>query len=371
MFARRSAYLPATLVVRTLTPALQKHRSAFFRHFRRESMNTSTRDLTDSDDTASRDDPDTVPGASARRRRNLHSTDFSFDSHYDANRGRAEQLRADATAASPMLGRRLADASRVMWEHFYRRHAGSFFKPRYFILEAFPELRECLCIFEVGVGNGSNVAPILDETRVARLLACDIATGALSTLQAHSSDPRVVPFLWDAVLGTIPDDAAPIDALLAGGDSSKRNSVSRPLPPSPACVVAETLAHSLHSASAAHLDAPVASGMRSPSLGMCASDDAIVPEPSASCPSQVVPPPPQLPLTILRLLSKTRGAAEVKAPEESTSWLRRPPELSESGIDAAVLMFVLSAIHPNDHAAAIRNIAGVSELETAIHCWCV
>jgi methyltransferase-like protein 6 len=124
-----------------------------------------------------------------------------------------------------------------IWDRFHSRInvSGVFFKPRRFTLEAFPDLRhiDSGVILEVGVGNGSNVVPILEQTTSSvTLWATDVSRRALEIVgeqlereHLHADEgrgwrDRVALFQYDAVLGVVgePDSVITTDAVAGGNE---------------------------------------------------------------------------------------------------------------------------------------------------------
>lgn len=110
------------------------------------------------------------------------------------------------------------------WDKFHKDHMGQFYRPRRYILQAFPELQALVDsqddkltnVLEVGCGNGSNVYPLLEKSNKIRLYVSDIAPTAVQSLGSHDmygkcvGDGRIVPFLWCAVTGRTPTPFSPI-----------------------------------------------------------------------------------------------------------------------------------------------------------------
>lgn len=284
------------------------------------------------------------PTGSMRRRRELHSSDFDFNDHRERHAVDAERLRA-AAREQTVDARDLDAAAVTVWDAFYVRHAGRFFKPRYFILEAFPELAARECVFEVGVGNGSNIVPLLEGSAVSRLLVCDIAPGALTTLGHFGA--RVVPFLWNAATGRAPEaEAVPLcEDATASSAAPDAGAVAQ------------------HAAPDSTGQGSITGDRERDTVGVSASMVA-APLPSAPTrrPGRSRSPPRGLPEETLDLLRRTRGAPASAVPP---SWLSPPPEVTSSCVDAALLMFVLSAVHPDRHADSVRNVALVRPVVTA------
>ena len=286
----------------------------------------------------------------AHRRRELHSSDFDFETHRASNLTEIDRLSV-AAAASTVDVRALDAAAPAIWDSFYARHEGKFFKPRYFVLEAFPELATSGCILEIGVGNGSNVLPLLERSAVNRLLVCDIAPGALATVIAFGD--RVVPFLWDIAAGSAPQ--------------------GRPVEP----VCPTTICDTRDGGAVATQGYDAATVLPLPVMGVPAASEGVVDHPSratsdsasATSPRSVLARSsaqallPLLPVETQRILRRTAAhghAASATIDSAFSRWLVPPSEITSSSVDAALLMFVLSALHPDRHASAIRNVARVS-----------
>jgi methyltransferase-like protein 6 len=112
------------------------------------------------------------------------------------------------------------DLQHKIWELFHSNIniSGMFFKPRRFILAAFPDLKhiDSGVILEVGTGNGSNVVPLLEQTpsRVT-IWVTDVSRRALEivgeqlerehfhTIDGQGWRDRVSLFQYDAVRGVV------------------------------------------------------------------------------------------------------------------------------------------------------------------------
>lgn len=207
------------------------------------------------------------------RRRDYHDADFPHEELAGAGAAFAARYAGVDRAADAAA---LADGAAAAWQRFHRRNAtGRFFKPRHYVVEAFPCLRALppgAAVLEVGAGNGSN-ATLLEDAPQVRLIVTDVATAALEACAAHPAvvahADRVRLFCWDLVTGGVPAGLAAA-AAAAGGEGGGGSAPG--------------------SSHAARVAAWAAG-----------------------------PPPPEL-----------RG-----------------------GMDACLLMFVLSALHPRDHAAAL------------------
>jgi SAM-dependent methyltransferase len=110
---------------------------------------------------------------------------------------------ATSELAQPQRARFLAAVADSSWSGFYERHENKFFKPRMFTVAEFPLLRFAARILEVGAGNGSNIAVLLNETP-AKLWISDFQAGIVRVaIQAvpFASIHRVVPCLFDVASG--------------------------------------------------------------------------------------------------------------------------------------------------------------------------
>jgi methyltransferase-like protein 6 len=139
-------------------------------------------------------------GLSARQRRNVTGPFNNIDED-----------------ASTFDNTKHLDLQHKIWDSFHLKIniSGMFFKPRRFILVAFPELMdiESGVILEVGTGNGSNVVPLLEQTpsRV-NIWVTDVSRRALEIvgeqLERDHFDgqgwrDRVSLFQYDAVRGVV------------------------------------------------------------------------------------------------------------------------------------------------------------------------
>jgi methyltransferase-like protein 6 len=126
-------------------------------------------------------------------------------------------------------------AQQRQWEAFYSRHSG-FFKPRNFLLGAFPLLAQAQHILELGCGHGSSVFPLLRSQAAPTVYASDASAAALRTLQlnpesrALQQQGRLQVFLWDAVQGCAPAAAAELPAAPGEGRAAAAAAAACPEP---------------------------------------------------------------------------------------------------------------------------------------------
>ena len=146
--------------------------------------------------------PTAAAAAPPRRTRDYHSTDFAHASLQEE--GAAYLARALALMTPSAAVRSASAYDPGCWSSFYARHAGSFFKPRYFLLEAFPHLESGAQrnVLEVGVGNGSNLFALLEANLAVRVMATDVAQTSLDTLRNHGgltaeAATRLSLLLWN------------------------------------------------------------------------------------------------------------------------------------------------------------------------------
>ena len=96
-----------------------------------------------------------------------------------------------------------ADRAASRWDIFYTKNGAGAYKPRHFIVQAFPVLSTCATVVDIGCGAGANVWPLLSKTDVRRVFATDVAPAALAALAAHPDAAEAVGsgkltlFLWD------------------------------------------------------------------------------------------------------------------------------------------------------------------------------
>lgn len=112
------------------------------------------------------------------------------------------------------------DLQPKIWDSFHSKinMSGMFFKPRRFILVAFPDLMDIDSgvILEVGTGNGSNIVPLLEQTPPSvAIWVTDVSRRALEivgeqlerehfhTIDGQGWRDRVSLFQYDAVRGGV------------------------------------------------------------------------------------------------------------------------------------------------------------------------
>lgn len=203
--------------------------------------------------------------------------------------GAARAARALAWAAQ-------ADAR---WQLFHSRHE-AFFRPRQFVLAAFPQLAAAQRVLELGCGNGSSVYTLLRKGAPgSRVYASDLVPGALRNVAAApeyaeaAASGRLQLFLYDAVRGEVPPEA--IQRRLS--PDRRAGAAAAPLPPPP-------------------------------------------PPPPAAAGRAGTRPLPALPVA--------------PYPPE---WRRVPEDVAAGRMDAVLLTFLASAVHPEQHAALVRRAA--------------
>lgn len=255
----------------------------------------------------------------AAKRKEYHSNDFPHSDLADVGKAFDEKW---AHVNREELAEEVSRAAAINWQRFHRRNnTGLFFKPRHFVTRAFPDLlllRPDANVLETGAGNGSN-ATLLEAMSSMRLFVSDIAGASLLAVSAHpalkANEQRVTLFTWDLVTGGVP----------AGLESSSEPKAA----PSSSMINASVA-----------VDAVFASDKTRGSARRASSK-----------PQRIKRDPPE---------SESRpdsGGSDVRLSyvERVRSWAFLPPELNGE-MDAALLMFVLSAIHPKHHAAALRNV---------------
>lgn len=244
--------------------------------------------------------PQAPAGAPAPPARDYHKSDFPWEDLAPAGRAfeeRVARLPLDAAAATAA-----AAGSQAAWNAFYERNRALFFKPRHFVPRAFPGVLErAAAILEVGVGNGSNLT-LLEAAPGARLFLCDVAEASLEAVAglplvgAHPG--RVRLFAWDVVTGGVPAGwGCPPAAVAEGGGGRGADARRR------------------------------ASGRAAASVAR--------------------PPSPGV--------DESAAAAAAARADRLRQWADPPPQL-RGGMDAALLMFVLSSLPPADHAAALAHV---------------
>jgi methyltransferase-like protein 6 len=212
-----------------------------------------------------------------------------------------------AAAASPLdaAAEEAAASSARCWQRFFARHRAGFFHARSFVLEAFPALEGLVGaggrLLEVGAGSGSNVAGLLERLPGMRAVyACDVAPAALRAVRGHprvqeeERNGRLRLFLWDVATGACPVSPPGLRVGGRGGGCGGGGGGG--------------------------------GGSGGISEGGSGSD------------------------------SGGSRAAELNALH--ATFLPTPPEVAAGGqLDAALLTFVASALHPRDHARAFSNAA--------------
>lgn len=254
-----------------------------------------------------------------------HSHDFDHEELIEAGQERLTELQRVAMVSASAA----SDAVRSLksWQNFHHKNKGAFFHPRSYITAAFPELR-CesvealqtmltkgaipaagteeegrgrarqtpLTIMELGVGNGSNLFALSSANPQARLFASDFSRGALK-------------FVRDAARRHAKEAEAEVEAAVAAGAGAEE---ARPPPPS----------------------------SFPPSAFQVFSWDVVTGAP---------PPPSRAPSPSAASSAETGGGAE--------DWDRQPPDaIMKGGCDAVLMTFVLSAVAPQHHLQALRNV---------------
>jgi methyltransferase-like protein 6 len=146
----------------------------------------------------------------AHKHVSYHSDDFPFEDLAAA--AEAYSARVSLLPPPPPAREALVVAeSEARWSLFHAAHGGGFFKPRYYVLSAFPVLADARRILEVGCGSGSNVFPLLERTG-AHVTASDFSPAALRALAAHPAHAgavaasRLCALAWDAARAPLPPD---------------------------------------------------------------------------------------------------------------------------------------------------------------------
>ena len=279
--------------------------------------------------------------------------------------------------------------------------SGLFFKPRHFVPKAFPELIN-LCngayVLEIGAGNGSN-ATLLEilAPKHAKFFACDIASASLKAVSERKSvkdaSKSVRLFLWDIVTGEVPagvfyspkvgetvndhdapgkSESAAKDALEVGqgGSTNGTNAISfgeakpKMEPSAPLAVdrkeciddrqlslqgAIETSTGTVFLTATAPVNSAASIG---PGPLPEQASNFLATEPIVSTGnSQAIPVHGEDGLK--RPADLSDGVGSFSSLVEC--WCVLPAEV-QGGMDATLLMFVLSAIHPKDHAAAVANV---------------
>ena len=119
-----------------------------------------------------------------------HERDFDYDEHVAEVLATRPAPGSEARDAEPAPGddasARTPEAQRSAWDRFHAAHArGAFFKPRRYLLAAFPALAAAPAgatstVLELGCGSGSACVPVLAANPTARVLACDCAPEAVA-----------------------------------------------------------------------------------------------------------------------------------------------------------------------------------------------
>lgn len=119
-----------------------------------------------------------------------HERDFDYDEHVAEVLSTRPAPGSEARDAEPAPGddasARTPEAQRSAWDRFHAAHArGAFFKPRRYLLAAFPALAAAPAgatstVLELGCGSGSACVPVLAANPTARVLACDCAPEAVA-----------------------------------------------------------------------------------------------------------------------------------------------------------------------------------------------
>ncbi|CAI5742700.1 unnamed protein product [Hyaloperonospora brassicae] len=131
----------------------------------------------------------------------LHSHDFEWaDLAHECQRTEAEQEEGHSGSESAVAviddGRercdtqQLAKEARDKWDVFHQRHNGRVYRPRNYLVTAFPELcapeRNAVDVLELGCGYGSAIFPILATYPNVRAQVCDFSAHAIRMLEQHA-----------------------------------------------------------------------------------------------------------------------------------------------------------------------------------------
>ena len=237
--------------------------------------------------------PATAPAAP--RHREYHSADFPWVELAPAGRAwEARHAHVDRAAEAEAL----AAAAATHWQRFHRRHAtGAFFRPRHYVPRAFPSLLALgprAHVLELGAGNGSN-ATLLDALPPDAVVHfSDVAGAALAAVAAHP--------------------------LVAAGVAASRATVF-------------------------------------------AWDVVTGATPAGLLPSPPSPPPPPRGAHAAggdssgdsSSTSSSSSGGRGRYARQLAQWCAPPPAQLAGGMAATLCMFVLSALHPRHHGAALRH----------------
>ena len=105
-------------------------------------------------------------------------------------------------------------------DQFYQKHGRRFFKPRSYLLHAFPELaaqpnaETPQVVIEVGCGAGDTAFSLLQLNPGLTVYASDFSPYAVQTMRAsplfakYAAEGRCKAFVWDLTSATVPDELA-------------------------------------------------------------------------------------------------------------------------------------------------------------------
>jgi SAM-dependent methyltransferase len=157
-----------------------------------------------------------APADSLHRVRDYHDADFDYGELADeleVYTRRCAELAPGMAAAAAVGAPAQADYYLPPWQAFHRRHRGRFFKPRYYIAEAFPLLRSLTAadtVLEVGCGNGSNLFVLAARTP-AQILGTDASRAALEGVRATPEFGAISHRTRLALFDAVADVWAPLE----------------------------------------------------------------------------------------------------------------------------------------------------------------
>ncbi len=142
--------------------------------------------------------PPTCAPRTAPIRMEYHDTDFEYSELRQQLEEYASLVAAQASSATRDTSPRVEEQG-LAWDSFYGTHATRFFHPRYFLLRAFPGVFEAADrVLEAGVGNGSNLAVLLEKTAARTVVGVDLSAVAVDALAAKQADSGLGGSLRDA-----------------------------------------------------------------------------------------------------------------------------------------------------------------------------
>jgi SAM-dependent methyltransferase len=229
------------------------------------------------------------------------------------------------------------------WQKFYRAHGAGFFRDRHWLEREFPCLRiaaqdgdSVFALLDIGCGVGNAAFPLLARLPRLCVVAVDVAPAAIAALvaRAESAGASLAPRLRALAADLLP----PADALSAAASALPTRPV--PLHRAPCAICAARAA----AAAAAAAIAP-AHAHALPLACPCARATAATPN-LADAPA-LAAHAGRLARVSLPQLAALRAAP---APPAGGS-----PPRGGGGFDFALLLFVVSALPPAQHALALRE----------------